>query len=153
MTFIKNKRGDSYIYLCIIVLFISMLTSVVILYMGLTAQVQTQKRDVQAKLDSYVADFSPDGYDALKQGTAYEPYVDWDAFESGAYTALGFDSDSVTEYRYGNCTITRPTLTVLKGNGYGISAEYIAIFPVVWNGNVYADLEIPVSVTSYYKLK
>ena len=40
MTFLKNKRGDSYIYLCVIVLFISLLVSVVILYMGLTAQIQ-----------------------------------------------------------------------------------------------------------------
>ena len=76
-----------------------------------------------------------------------------DAFEQGAYAALGFESDSVSEYAYGNCTMTRPAITVLKGNGYGISAEYTAIFPVVWNGTVYADIEIPVTVTSYYKLK
>ena len=153
MKCLKNKRGDAYIYLCVIVVFICMLTSVVILYMGLTAQVQVQKRDVQQKLDSYVADFSPEVYDALKQGTAYESYVDWETFESGAYTALGFETDTATEYSYGNCTMTRPDMTILKGNGYGISAEYTAIFPVVWNGNVYADLEIPVTVTSYYKLK
>ena len=153
MKYLKNNRGDSYIYLCIIVFFICMLTSVVILYMGLTAQVQIQKHDVQLKLDSYVADFSPDVYDALKQGTAYESYVDWEAFEAGAYTALGFDTDTASEYSYGNCTMTRPEMTILKGNGYGISAEYTAFFPVRWNGNVYADLEIPVTVTSYYKLK
>ena len=153
MDILKNKRGESYIYLCVIILFISMLLSVVIPYMGITAQIQLQKRDVQAKLDSYVAEVSPDVYDALKQGSAYEPYLDWDAFEQGAYAALGFESDSVSEYAYGNCTMTRPAITVLKGNGYGISAEYTAIFPVVWNGTVYADIEIPVTVTSYYKLK
>ncbi len=153
MTFLKNKRGDSYIYLCVIVLFISMLTSVVILYMGLTAQVQVQKRDVQLKLDSYIADCSPEVYDALKQGSAYETYVDWEAFEQGAYKTLGFERDTTSEYSYGNCTMTRPILTVLKGNGCGITAEYTAVFPVRWNGNVYADLEIPVTVTSYYKLK
>lgn len=153
MTFLKNKRGDSYIYLCVIVLFISMLTSVVILYMGLMSQVHVQKRDVQLKLDSFIADFSPEVYDALKQGSAYETYVDWEAFEQGAYKALGFESDTTSEYSYGNCTMTRPTLKVLKGNGCGITAEYTAIFPVRWNGNVYADLVIPVTVTSYYKLK
>ena len=153
MTFLKNKRGDSYIYLCVIVLFISMLTSVVILYMGLMSQVHVQKRDVQLKLDSFIADFSPEVYDALKQGSAYETYVDWEAFEQGAYKALGFESDTTSEYSYGNCTMTRPTLKVIKGNGCGITAEYTAIFPVRWNGNVYADLVIPVTVTSYYKLK
>ena len=153
MKYLRNKRGDSYIYLCVIVLFISMMTSVVILYMGLTAQVQIQKRDIQLKLDSYVANFSPEVYDALKQGTAYESYVDWKSFEAGAYAALGFETDTASEYSYGNCTMTRPAVIVLKGSGYGISAEYTAIFPVKWNGNVYANLEIPMTVTSYYKLK
>ena len=42
----SSKNGESYIYVCVLVLFISMLVSVVILYMGLMAQVQIQKRDV-----------------------------------------------------------------------------------------------------------
>ena len=32
----SSKKGESYIYLCVLVLFISMLVSVVIMYMGLT---------------------------------------------------------------------------------------------------------------------
>ena len=34
-----SKKGESYIYVCVLVLFISMLVSVVIMYMGLMAQV------------------------------------------------------------------------------------------------------------------
>ena len=53
-----NKSGLSYIYLCVLILFLSMLTSVLFLYMELTAQVEVQKRDVQRKVDGYIAEYA-----------------------------------------------------------------------------------------------
>ena len=155
MEVLKNKKGDSYIYLCVIVIFVCLLISAVIMYMSLTAQAQIQKNDIQAKLDSYVASFAPKGYDALKQGSTKDSYIDWEEFEANAYAALGFSEESVSVYEYesGNCSITRPTITVLRGEGFGITAEYTAIYPVIWNGQSYSALEIPVTVTSYYKMK
>lgn len=55
---ICSRKGESYIYVCVLVLFISMLVSVVILYMGLMAPVQIQKRDVKTKLDSCISEYA-----------------------------------------------------------------------------------------------
>ena len=155
MKSLKNKRGDSYIYLCVIVVFVCLLVSVIILYTGLIAQVQIQKRDVQAKLDSYVSSRATDEYDALKQGSVKDNYFEWNRIEAEAYKALGFpnESDEVYVYENGNCKMTRPAVTILKGDGFGVTVEYVAIFPIAWNGMVFADLEIPVTVTSYYKTR
>ena len=155
MKSLKNKRGDSYIYLCVIVVFVCLLVSVIILYTGLIAQVQIQKRDVQAKLDSYVSSRTTDEYDALKQGSVKDNYFEWNQIEAEAYKALGFpnESDEVYVYENGNCKMTRPALTILKGDGFGVTVEYVAIFPIAWNERVFADLEIPVTVTSYYKTR
>ena len=155
MKSLKNKRGDSYIYLCVIVVFVCLLVSVMILYTGLIAQVQIQKRDVQAKLDSYVSSRATDEYDALKQGSVKDHYFEWNQIEAEAYKALGFpnESDEVYVYENGNCKMTRPALTILKGDGFGVTVEYVAIFPIAWNGMVFTDLEIPVTVTSYYKTR
>ena len=155
MKSLKNKRGDSYIYLCVIVVFVCLLVSVIILYTELIAQVQIQKRDVQAKLDSYVSSRATDEYDALKQGSVKDNYFEWNQIEAEAYEALGFpnESDKVYVYENGNCTMTRPTVTILKGDGFGVTVEYVAIFPIAWNGTVFTDLEIPVTVTSYYKTR
>ena len=71
-----SKKGESYIYVCVLVLFISMLVSVVILYMGLMAQVQIQKRDVKMKLDSCVSEFATEAFDSIKQGDNYEFMLD-----------------------------------------------------------------------------
>ena len=155
MKALRNKRGDAYIYLCVLGIFICLLISVIILYMSITAQVQIQKKDVQAKLDSYVASFAPEGYDALKQGSSKDNYIDWMRLLADTYPALGFDDESDTHFYYenGNCSMTRPQVTVLQGDGFGVTVEYTAIFPVVWNGLNYTNLEIPMTVTSYYKMK
>ncbi len=151
---LNSKNGEAYIYLCVIVVFICLLTSVVILYMGLTAQVRMQKKDVQAKLDSFLAGYAAESYDALKQGSEKEDYLAWSELEAGAYAALGFPEQSDTVYAYPNGSrMTRPTVTTLKGDGFGVTVEYTASFPIQWNGVAYSELEIPVTVTSYYKMK
>lgn len=150
-----SNKGESYIPVCILVLFLTALVSVLILYMGLMSQVQIQKRDVKAKLDSTLSEYAAEMFDAIKQGESYEQYIDYDGLTQKAMKTLGFSSDSVTEYAYpnGNCTMTRPTVTVLRGNGFGLTLRYTAIFPIRWNGKTYQSLKVPITVSSYYKFK
>lgn len=155
MKILKSKKGEgTYIYLCVLILVISMLLSVLILYMGLCAQVQIQKRDMKHKLDGYISDYATIAFNAVKQGEAYEIYVDYENLASGCLPSLGFtQSDSVYRYDNGNCTLVEPEVKVLRGEGFGITLHYTAVFPIVWNGKTYGDLSIPVTVSSYYKIK
>lgn len=151
---LSSKKGEAYIYVCVLVIFMSMLVSVIVLYMGLLAQVQIQKRDVEMKLDSCIADYATQAFDAIKQGDSYESVLDLAELKSSAYQHLGFDSDQESlTYDNGNCTMTKPEIVTLTGNGFGVRATYVAIFPVRWGGNTYANIEIPITVTSYYKFK
>lgn len=155
MKILKSKKGEgTYIYLCVLILVISMLLSVLILYMGLCAQVQIQKRDMKHKLDGYISDYATVAFNAVKQGEAYEIYVDYENLANGCLPSLGFtQSDSVYRYDNGNCTLVEPEVKVLRGEGFGITLHYAAVFPIVWNGKTYGDLSIPVTVSSYYKIK
>lgn len=149
-----SKKGESYIYVCVLVLFISMLVSVVILYMGLMAQVQIQKRDVKTKLDSCISEYATLAFDSIKQGDNYEEMLDLDKLKANAYTHLGFSvSDESITYENGNCKMSRPNIRTLSGNGFGLTASYIVTFPVKWGGKTFADLTVPITVTSYYKFK
>ncbi len=152
---ITSDKGESYIYVCVIVLVISMLVSIVIMYMGLMAQVQLQKKDIEYKLDSYISEYAVEMHDSIKQGDNYALNFNWTEFEDGVYSALGFTSIYDTEYQYPNidCSMSRPTVTVLRGNGFGVKIEYIASYPIQWNGRTYTELRIPITVTSYYKFK
>lgn len=151
---ISSKKGESYIYVCVLVLFISMLVSVVIMYMGLMAQVQIQKRDVKMKLDSCISEFAVEAFDSIKQGENLDRVIDLDKLKQNAYTELGFNAyaQSIT-YPNGNCEMSRPTITTLSGNGFGLTATYTVTFPVEWGGKTFADLNVPITVTSYYKIK
>lgn len=155
MKILKSKKGEgTYIYLCVLILVISMLLSVLILYMGLCAQVQIQKRDMKHKLDGYISDYATIAFNAVKQGEAYEVYVDYENLANGCLPSLGFtQSDSVYRYDNGNCTLIGPEVKVLRGEGFGITLHYTAVFPIVWNGKTYGDLSIPVTVSSYYRIK
>lgn len=155
MKILKSKKGEgTYIYLCVLILVISMLLSVLVLYMGLCAQVQIQKRDMKHKLDGYISDYATIAFNAVKQGEAYEIYVDYENLANGCLPSLGFtQSDSVYRYDNGNCTLIGPEAKVLRGEGFGITLHYTAVFPIVWNGKTYGDLSIPVTVSSYYKIK
>lgn len=155
MKILKSKKGEgTYIYLCVLILVISMLLSVLILYMGLCAQVQIQKRDMKHKLDGYISDYATVAFNAVKQGEAYEIYVDYENLANGCLPSLGFtQSDSVYRYDNGNCTLVEPEVKVLRGEGFGITLHYTAVFPIVWNGKTYGDLSIPVTVSSYYKIR
>ena len=155
MKILKSKKGEgTYIYLCVLILVISMLLSVLILYMGLCAQVQIQKRDMKHKLDGYISDYATVAFNAVKQGEAYEIYVDYESLANGCLPSLGFtQSDSVYRYDNGNCTLVEPEVKILRGEGFGITLHYTAVFPIVWNGKTYGDLSIPVTVSSYYKIK
>ena len=155
MKILKSKKGEgTYIYLCVLILVISMLLSVLILYMGLLSQVQIQKRDMKHKLDGYISDYATIAFNAVKQGEAYEIYVDYENLANGCLPSLGFtQSDLVYRYDNGNCTLVEPEVKVLRGEGFGITLHYTAVFPIVWNGKTYGDLSIPVTVSSYYKIK
>ena len=155
MKILKSKKGEgTYIYLCVLILVISMLLSVLVLYMGLCAQVQIQKRDMKHKLDGYISDYATIAFNAVKQGEAYEIYVDYENLANGCLPSLGFtQSDSVYRYDNGNCTLIGLEVKVLRGEGFGITLHYTAVFPIVWNGKTYGDLSIPVTVSSYYKIK
>lgn len=155
MKILKSKKGEgTYIYLCVLILVISMLLSVLILYMGLCAQVQIQKRDMKHKLDGYISDYATVAFNAVKQGEAYEIYVDYENLANGCLPSLGFtQSDSVYRYDNGNCTLVEPEVKILRGECFGITLHYTAVFPIVWNGKTYGDLSIPVTVSSYYKIK
>ena len=150
-----SNKGESYIPVCVLVLFLTALVSVLILYIGTMAQVQAQKRDVKTKLDSVVSEYATEMFGAIKQGAPSERYIDYDGLVRKTYAKLGFSSDTVTEYPYpnGNCVMMRPQITALKGDGFGITVRYTVVFPIKWNGNAYKSLEVPITVSSYYKFK
>ena len=68
---IENHRGEGYIWLAVLVLFLSLLSSVLLLYLTLCGQVLNERRERKQALDSYLAEFAKASYDAIRQGDGY----------------------------------------------------------------------------------
>lgn len=152
-TCLKNKKGEgTYIYLCVIVLFISMVVSVLVLYMTLSAQIASQKRDMKSKLDGYVSEYATEAYNAIKQGQYYDSHIDYSEFKNNCLPSIGFGSTGVCIYS-SSCTLTNATATVLRGDGFGLTVRYNAVIPIRWNGRTFTSISIPVTISGYFKVK
>lgn len=149
-----QTKGESYIYVCVLALFMSMLVSVLILYMSLIAQIRMQKQDVKLKLDSCVSEFAVSAFDSLKQGDDYKQKLALDALRERTYNKLGFGKDDMSiSYGAGNCTMYRPVIEAVSENGFGVIATYTISVPVIWGGKTYTDLTLDIKVSSIYKFK
>ena len=131
---IKNRRGEGYIWLAVLVLFLSLLTSVLLLYLTLCGQVLNERRERKQALDSYLAAFAKVSYDAIRQGDGY----DYDKFVDGCPSAIG---------------VTDAEVTLERGNGFGLTVSYTLKIPVTWNGRTFGTLSVPMRVSSFYEEK
>ena len=87
---LHNKKGLSYILVCVYILIVMMLVAVAMQYAYIYHVAREQQNETQLKLDSYVTRYAVGKYDALKQGEPWETYIDSSDLVDGAYTALGF---------------------------------------------------------------
>ena len=87
---LRNKKGFSYVMTCVIILVVMMLVTIAMQYAYIYHIAREQQNETQLALDSYVTRFAVNRFDALKQGEAWDGYIDRDALVGGAYETLGF---------------------------------------------------------------
>ena len=85
MRILKTKNGEGYVWLAVLVLFLSLLTSVLLLYLTLCGQVLNERRERKQALDSYLAAFAKASYDAIRQGDSYADAIDYDKLVDGCH--------------------------------------------------------------------
>ena len=68
---LKNKKGFSYILVCVIIIFVVMVVFVAMQYAYVYHIAEEQKNETQLKLDGFVTRTAVEQYDALKQGEAW----------------------------------------------------------------------------------
>lgn len=136
---IENRRGEGYIWLAVLVLFLSLLTSVLLLYLGLCGQVLNERRERKQTLDSYLAEFAKASYDAIRLGDGYADAIDYDKLIDNCQSALGLPDDT--------------EVILERGNGFGLTVRYTLKIPVTWNGRTFGTLSVPMRVSSFYEEK
>ncbi len=145
-----NKKGSSYIPVCIFTLIVVMVIGILLQYAFVYNVIRKQRVNIQLTLDSFITKEAIEYYDALKQGEPYRKYIDESELVRGAYSSIGFSQAGISEYTASDNSFTmhRPTITALAGDSVGVSAVYTLSVPFELWGRKVADINIPVEIIS-----
>ena len=151
---LHNKKGFSYVLVCVYILILMMLVAVAMQYAYIYHVAREQQNETQLKLDSYVTRYAVSKYDALKQGEPWDDYIDRNDLVDGAYDTLGFSSvgpQSLTVA--GAYTFLRASIQAVTGDAFGVKASYEIIIPFVLFEREIMQINVPVELVAQFKLK
>jgi hypothetical protein len=154
----KSKRGEGYVFPCIMIVVVCMILSVVIFFASAVSMVRITEKNTKIVLDSYIMKNSIQIYDSIKQGNDYTEALDRDEYikalcnfctleKSGSYL-YNYNDDGSLKYR-----MTYPVITFRKENTLKIQLAYTLYVPVWFDGKIVRYAVIPVTVDSSFNEK
>jgi len=154
----KNKRGEGYISVCVLLIVICMILSVFITFASAVNVVKMTERNSRVVLDNLVMRGAIDVYDSIKKGNDEnavidsQEYVDalceFCTFEKAAHFLYHKDSNGKEDFR-----VTYPQVGYSVTKKLKIYASYTVYVPVYFCGIQVSTAEIPITVESKYTEK
>ncbi len=155
---LRNKRGEGYIFPCVMIVVVCMILSVVIFFASAVSMVRITEQNTKIVLDSYVMQNSIQIYNSIKQGNDYTQALDREAYvnalcdfctleKSGSYL-YAYNDDGSLKY-----LITPPVITFRKENTLKIRLAYTLYVPIWFDGKIVRYAIIPVTVDSSFNEK
>lgn len=149
----KNKRGASYVQVCVIVLVLVMILAAVLFYASSMTIVQQSKENTALVLDSYVMKNSIDIYLYIKQGNDYNRKIDQKYFISQYLSRFSLDSSNNMLYSVGEdgetiYKMTVPQVSYVVDKTLNLKAAYDLMIPVRFAGQTITWMTIPMEVKS-----
>lgn len=155
---LKNKRGDGYIFPCIMIVVVCMMLSVFIFFAGAVNLVRITKENTKIVLDSYVMKNSIAMYNSIKQGHDFTEVLDQNVYIDNLcsfctlvksdYFLYAYDENGQIKYM-----MTQPTITFRVENTLKIRLSYTVYVPVRFNGKITRYAIIPATVDSSFTEK
>lgn len=155
---IKNKRGDGYVFPCVMIVIVCMMMAVFIFFSGAVNMIRITKENSKIVMDSYVMKNSIEIYNSIKQGNDYTESIDRDVYvddlckfctlAKGSYYLYAYDSDGKLKYQ-----MTKPYFTFREENTLKIQVHYTLYVPIWFDGKIARYAVIPVTVDSSFKEK
>ena len=154
----KNKRGEGYVSVCVLLIIVCMILSVFVTFASAVNVVKMTERNSRVVLDNLVMRGAIDTYQSIKKGNDENALIDsqeyidelceFCTFEKAAHFLYHKDANGKDEFR-----ITYPQVgySVTKKLKYYVS--YTVYVPVYFCGIKVNTAEIPITVESKYTEK
>lgn len=158
MKSLRNKRGEGYIFPCLMIVVVCMILSVLIFFATSVSMVRITEKNSKIVLDSYVMQNSVQIYNSIKQGHDYTESLDREIYidalikfctleKRGSYL-YAYNEDGSLKYR-----MSMPDITFRKENSLKIQLTYILYIPIWFDGKIAQYAVIPVTVHSSFNEK
>lgn len=142
-----NRRGESYVQICVVVIILTMILSVMITFVSAVSVVSLARRNAKTVLDSFIMINSIEIYDSIKNGHSYT-----DSLDSAEYTAdlCRFSSlEADGEYlkaENGSYWITQPEVGFTTDNRLKLYVSFTVYVPLEFDGTVVQTVAVPLTV-------
>lgn len=150
---LKNRRGEGYIKVCVIIIILCMLLSVFISFVSAVSIIRQVERNARVVLDSYVTQSSIEIYNSIKNGSDYTELLNNAGYisEFSSFNSLDFyrnmlysyDEDGNEQYR-----LTLPTLSFIRDKQLKIAVNYDITIPLYFAGIRVTEATVPITVVS-----
>ena len=148
---IRNKKGEGYIQVCVLVIVLCMVLSVFVTFASAVNVVRLSERNTKTVLETYVTKNSIEIYDSIKQGTNDADTIDTDEYISDLTDFCTFvktgnyyyhrDANGRTEYY-----ISKPTVGFTESGKLRLYVSYTLYIPIYFDNVRISTVNIPTTV-------
>lgn len=149
----KNKRGDGYVFPCVMIIVLCMIFSVLMFLYSTASWIRITKENTETVMDSYIMKNSIEIYNSIKQGNDYTETLDANVYiddlceyctlVKGSSYLYHYDSNGRLQYR-----MSRPVITFRQENTLKIQIDYTLYVTVYFNNRAVRNAVVPVTVVS-----
>lgn len=148
---LKNKRGEGYIKVCVLIIVLCMMLSAFVIFANTVSVVRLTERNVKTVLETYVTKNSIAIYNSIKQGTNDADSIDANEYISDLAGFCTFakvgnyyyhkDANGRTEYY-----ISKPTVGFTESGKLRLYVRYTLYVPIYFNSIRISTAKIPTTV-------
>lgn len=148
---IRNKKGEGYIQVCVLVIVLCMVLSVFVTFASAVNVVRLSERNTKTVLETYVTKNSIEIYNSIKQGTNDADTINTDEYISDLTDFCTFvktgnyyyhrDANGRTEYY-----ISKPTVGFTESGKLRLYVSYTLYIPIYFDNVRISTVNIPTTV-------
>ena len=148
---LKNKRGEGYVQVCVLIIVICMILSVFVTFASAVNVVRLTERNSKTVLESYLMKNSIEIYDSIKQGNNDADSLNANVYISDLSDFCTFvkvgnyyyhrDENGLTEYY-----ISKPTVGFTQTGKLRLYVSYNLYVPIYFDNVKISTAKIPITV-------
>ena len=150
-----NKKGEGYVYPCVMIVIICFILSVLICFICTVSMIRNIKENCKSVFDSYITKQSIEVYNSVKQGNDDISYLDQEEFLTDFCRFCTLESKSGLLYNYDsernlNYYMTTPYISFVEASSLKMKVTFTLYVPIRFNGAWITTAVIPVEIKSSF---